>query len=164
MDSWGVALTQTDLRRREFKETVIAEDPADTSSAKVSPVDGNFHIMDAAKYRGLPACFNTLSNCAAQTGNCSGHGDCIAKGKGCYTCKCKATLVRPVNESESYGPRTAHWGGRACQKEDVSVPFWLLTGFTIAILGVVSFAIGLLFSVGEEPLPGVIAAGVSRTK
>jgi 1,4-dihydroxy-2-naphthoate octaprenyltransferase len=49
-----------------------------------------------------------------------------------------------------------------CQKKDVSVPFWLLAGFTIGIIGVVTFAIGLLYSIGEEKLPGVIGAGVSR--
>lgn len=51
-----------------------------------------------------------------------------------------------------------------CQKEDVSVQFWLIAGFTVTIVGAVTFAIGLLFSVGEEQLPGVIGAGVSRSK
>jgi len=51
-----------------------------------------------------------------------------------------------------------------CQKEDISTQFWLIAGFTITIIGAVTFAIGLLFSVGEEKLPGVIGAGVSRSK
>jgi 1,4-dihydroxy-2-naphthoate octaprenyltransferase len=51
-----------------------------------------------------------------------------------------------------------------CQKEDISVQFWLIAGFTIMIVGVTAFAIGLLYSVGEETLPGVIGAGVSRSK
>jgi hypothetical protein len=40
----------------------------------------------------------------------------------------------------------------------------MLAGFTITIVGAVSFAISMLFSVGEETLPGVIGAGVSRSK
>ena len=49
-----------------------------------------------------------------------------------------------------------------CQKEDVSVQFWLIAGSTIALVGAVTFAIGLLFSVGEEKMPGVLGAGVVR--
>ncbi len=44
------------------------------------------------------------------------------------------------------------------------MPFWLIVGFTVTIIGAISFAIGLLFSVGEERLPGVIGAGVSKSK
>lgn len=47
---------------------------------------------------------------------------------------------------------------------DVSVPFWLFAGFTLLMIGVLSLSIGLLFSVGEEKMPGVLGAGVSRSK
>ena len=57
--------------------------------------------------------------------------------------------------------KTTQWGGPACQKKDVSVPFFLLAGFTIAILATVTWAVGLLFSVGQEKLPSVIGAGVA---
>lgn len=57
--------------------------------------------------------------------------------------------------------KTTNWGGPACQKKDVSVPFWLLTGFTIAMVATVSWAIGLVFSIGQEDLPSVIGAGVA---
>lgn len=59
------------------------------------------------------------------------------------------------------GNRTIHWGGAACQKKDISGPFWLIVGFTVVMIGLVSWAIGMLFSIGEEKLPGVIGAGVS---
>lgn len=60
--------------------------------------------------------------------------------------------------------KTVQWGGPACQKKDVSIPFWLLAGFTVLLVGVVTWAIGLLYSVGSEELPSVIGAGVSGGK
>lgn len=73
-------------------------------------------------------------------------------------------MVQPAEGQLAKGRKTIHWGGNMCQKEDISVPFWLIVGFTVTIIGAITFAIGLLFSVGEEKLPGVIGAGVSRSK
>jgi hypothetical protein len=77
---------------------------------------------------------------------------------------CKASIVEHPSSGPTQGRKTVHWGGNMCQKEDISVQFWLIAGFTVMIVGVVTFAIGLLYSVGEETLPGVIGAGVSRSK
>jgi hypothetical protein len=112
-----------------------------------------------------------------QTDSCSGHGECVDKygssrgnsstsAASCFVCLCKATAVEHGDGSgaQSKGRKTIQWGGNKCQKRDVSVPFWLITGFTVAIVGAVTFAIGMLYSVGQEPLPGVIGAGVSRSK
>jgi hypothetical protein len=138
----------------------------------------------ARRPKSIPQCFATLSACMAQTNSCSGHGECVNKyavgggnsstaaGGGaapaasCFVCACKASVVEGGDSSaaRTQGRRTVHWGGNMCQKEDVSVQFWLFAGFTVAAVGAVSFAIGLLFGVGEEPLPGVIGAGVSRSK
>jgi len=103
------------------------------------------------------------------TGNCSSHGECANKygaddKLSCFVCSCKATVIKPGEGPEQKGRQTQHWGGNMCQKEDISTQFWLIAGFTITIIGAVTFAIGLLFSVGEEKLPGVIGAGVSRSK
>jgi hypothetical protein len=110
----------------------------------------------------------------AQTNSCSGHGECANKFGGnstsstsaasCFACVCKATVVERGEGALTKGRLTTHWGGNMCQKEDISVEFWLIAGFTVTIVGAVTFAIGLLFSVGEEKLPGVIGAGVSRSK
>lgn len=43
----------------------------------------------------------------------------------------------------------------------MSVPFWLLAGFTVLLVSIISYAIGLMYSVGGEELPGVIGAGVT---
>lgn len=97
---------------------------------------------------------------AAKSGNASAlAGD----AKVCFVCACERTVVDPGKGATHVGIKTVSWGGNMCQKEDVSVPFWLLAGFTVTIVGAVTFAIGLLYGVGNEPLPGVIGAGVIRS-
>ena len=114
----------------------------------------------------LPSCFDNLASCQSTTGNCTGHGTCYMKFKGtskqssCWTCGCKATVTKNANG----GKKTTNWGGSACQKKDISVPFWILAGFTILLVGTISWGIGLLYSMGEEELPSVIGAGVSGPK
>ncbi|OAA62887.1 hypothetical protein SPI_04427 [Niveomyces insectorum RCEF 264] len=131
----------------------------------------------------IPACFQSFNSCVALTANCSSHGVCVDKyalnsgtstadkrsfgiradsDPACFVCHCFSTLNRP--ETSPGGLSTTHWAGSMCQKKDVSVPFWLITGFTVTLVGSISFAIGLLFQVGEEKLPGVIGAGVSRSR
>lgn len=78
----------------------------------------------------------------------------------CYACRCFKTNVTTQNGDI----RTIQWGGAACQKEDVSSPFFLLAGVTILAVVGISTAIKLLFNVGQQELPSVIAAGVSADK
>lgn len=56
------------------------------------------------------------------------------------------------------------WGGVACQKEDISSPFFLIAGVTILVIALAGSAVGMLFSMGNEGLPSVIAAGVGGPK
>lgn len=46
----------------------------------------------------------------------------------------------------------------------MSTAFWLIATSSIVMAGLVGWAIGMLFSVGEEKLPGVIGAGVSSNR
>jgi hypothetical protein len=57
--------------------------------------------------------------------------------------------------------QVTYWGGPACQKKDVSQPFWLFAGSGIVLAFLISASIGLLYSMGNEELPSVIGAGVS---
>ncbi|KAK4097437.1 hypothetical protein N658DRAFT_569332 [Parathielavia hyrcaniae] len=188
---WSAAAagTSSDLRRRRDTETVISDqeesdhvDHASTQPA-AKPTSGSSSAARRAK-KSIPQCFPSLNSCMNQTNSCSEHGKCVDKyatpgGGGsnsssspstsvasCFACVCQASVVEHGGEGAraKKGHKTMHWGGNMCQKEDVSVPFWLIAGFTVAIVGAVSFAIGMLFSVGEETLPGVIGAGVSRSK
>ncbi|KAI1205625.1 uncharacterized protein F4807DRAFT_442515 [Annulohypoxylon truncatum] len=141
-------------------------------SKKPSDPSKPFHAFSskpsnlAARPAILPSCFTSHNACIAATDSCSGHGDCVNRWgnlegvkDACFACRCMST-----NETDDAG-RTGlyHWGGSACHKRDISTPFWLFAGVTLALVGTVAFAIGLLFNVGEEKLPGVIGAGVSRS-
>ncbi|KAL2262068.1 hypothetical protein VTK26DRAFT_2595 [Humicola hyalothermophila] len=160
-------------RRREAAEAVISDANDDTTVA----AGLNAAAASSKRAKSIPQCFTSLSSCKNQTNECSGHGECVNKfaignataaaagdSPACFVCVCKASIVERGEGGRTKGRKTVQWGGNMCQKEDVSVQFWLIVGFTVAVVGAVTFAIGLLFNVGEEPLPGVIGAGVSRSK
>ncbi len=176
---------KVELRVREAGnfESVIVEDAErdaerDAASSAAAASDGDSVFQPLAEAPApvlIPACFQSFNSCVAQTGNCSEHGTCVDKfqlngggsaaarpGGVCFVCHCFSTLNRP--EEPNRGVSTTQWAGNTCQKIDVSVPFWLITGFSVTLVGAIAFAISLLFNVGEEKLPGVIGAGVSRTK
>lgn len=158
--------TQELRRRQSPAEQVISDyDPIESEApTSESTIDDDPSSMFYAAAGKIPACFGSEDSCQTSTGNCSGHGSCLNKyakpdgseGKeACYTCHCLST----VSDSGSL----THWAGSTCAKKDVSVAFWLFAGFTIVMVGILTLSISMLFSVGEEKLPGVIGAGVSRT-
>ncbi|KAI0108951.1 hypothetical protein GGR51DRAFT_114942 [Nemania sp. FL0031] len=114
----------------------------------------------------VPHCFASQNACETSTSSCSGHGVCVDRwakddtDSACFFCHCGKTVEADAKGRE----HLYYWGGATCQKRDVSTPFWLFAGVTIALVATVAFSIGLLFTVGEEKLPGVIGAGVSRSK
>ncbi|GAO15707.1 uncharacterized protein UV8b_01568 [Ustilaginoidea virens] len=156
---------QQELRRRQAEQVIsainqTAKHPQTASSVKAEPVS----YPSSGR---VQSCYDSEAACNEATRNCTGHGSCMDKfasgggGKAkdkvaCFSCHCQAT--------RSEKGSLTHWGGASCAKQDVSVPFWLFAGFTVAMIGIVSMSIRLLFNVGEEKLPGVIGAGVSRSK
>ncbi|OHX00115.1 arsenate reductase [Colletotrichum incanum] len=152
-----------ELRRRQVEEVMTETDDHD-QPAPTTPVQSSAPFVGNIERGTIRSCYDSQDACVKATGNCSGHGECFNKyatpdGKdqgACFACQCLGT--------KSKSGSVTHWGGRACNKVDVSVPFWLFVGFGIAMVGILTSAIGLLFSVGEEKLPGVIGAGVSKTK
>ncbi|KAL9048158.1 MAG: hypothetical protein Q9162_007840, partial [Coniocarpon cinnabarinum] len=75
----------------------------------------------------------------------------------CFSCVCGITSqVDDQNRNT-----TTRWAGPACQKRDVSVPFWLLAGTTLGLVGTIGWGVGLLYGMGSEELPSVIGAGVA---
>ncbi|KAL9610200.1 MAG: hypothetical protein Q9167_005077 [Letrouitia subvulpina] len=114
----------------------------------------------------LPICHSSLEKLVNDTNNCSGHGTPYqrssekSKDNKCFACKCGKTVL----ELEGGGTKTIEWGGAACQKKDLSMSFWLLAGFTVAMVAAVSWGVGLLYSIGQEELPSVIGAGVAGPK
>ncbi|KAL8995515.1 MAG: hypothetical protein Q9169_004775, partial [Polycauliona sp. 2 TL-2023] len=125
----------------------------------------------------LPFCQSSLDKLIEVTNNCSGHGTPYLKNKDltgkeskdenllkaraesqCYACKCSKTVL---SRGEGKGVKTIYWAGPACSKKDVSTSFWLLAGISIALVVIVSWGVGLMFSIGQEDLPSVIGAGVT---
>lgn len=116
----------------------------------------------------MPVCHASNSSCVTATNNCSGHGHCYLKyaskdeaiASDCYACKCEKTVIQNPDGTV----KTVQWGGAACQKKDVSTPFFLLAGITILTVAAISSGIKMLFSVGQEELPSVIGAGVGISR
>lgn len=162
---------QSPLRKRQ--QPSAAEEPLEVEPSTAPVTHNTIPVSSLADQSEplpgiLPACFPSLSACQSMTRNCTGHGSCGLKYsdsnspkdsrfKDCYACQCTAT----TKDSGSGGVSTTYWGGPACQKKDVSVQFWLIALFTVALVGLVSFAVGQVWSMGEEELPSVIGAGVS---
>lgn len=110
-------------------------------------------------------CFASAEACTEGTNACSGHGTCVAgkragiKGKAgsndssteCFVCRCGVT-------KEGDAGRPQYWSGEFCQKKDVSSQFFLIVGSTVTLILIAVAAIGLLSSVGAEPLPSTLGA------
>jgi hypothetical protein len=144
-------------------------------SAKPSSTSENTSPFLATKVlRGaVPTCFSSKHNCETGTNNCTAHGACVLKFSAnvknedgsitkndCYGCACKAEL----KENGKGGKKTTKFGGPACNKKDIVMPFWLIGGTSVFLILIVSWGMGLLYSMGGEELPSVIGAGVSGPK
>ncbi|TGJ86370.1 hypothetical protein E0Z10_g2362 [Xylaria hypoxylon] len=163
--------SEDELRRRELqtqKEKVMVESSTPNPTFVSSTHGSSDKVLDAFASRPtlVPNCFTSHNACETATSSCSGHGVCVDRwGKdntdnSCFFCHCGKTV-----EADGKGrEHVFYWGGSMCHKRDISTPFWLFAGITITFVATVAFSISLLFSVGEEKLPGVIGAGVSRSK
>ncbi|KAF8536228.1 hypothetical protein BDD12DRAFT_890821 [Trichophaea hybrida] len=112
------------------------------------------------KPKRLERCYKTKDVCSNSTNSCSSHGECTKGTEGCWSCTCKPSELK----SDDGHKQVTYWGGYGCQKRDISVPFNIFFIFTIIIVLVVAWAIGLLYSIGEAELPSVLSAGVTPTK
>lgn len=153
---------QQELRRRQAEQVISSFHK--TAAPPEAPTSSAAKSILRAPSAPVPACFDSLESCVSGTGNCSHQGQCLnkygsadASGSSCFACHCLST-----RDGED-GPLT-HWAGPTCAKKDISVPFWLFAGFTLLMLGTLSLSVTLLYNVGEEKLPGVIGAGVSKSK
>ncbi|KAI5467458.1 hypothetical protein BGZ63DRAFT_346309 [Mariannaea sp. PMI_226] len=149
------------IRRRQAEAIISAEDhPEQNAPTSVATSLPAFFTSTGT----IPSCFKSEDNCVTGTGNCSSRGVCldryaVAGGSdekdACFTCHCLSTITEQGS--------VVHWAGPVCSKQDISFQFWLFAGFTLAMVGILYLGIGMLFSVGEEKLPGVIGAGVSKS-
>lgn len=144
--------------RQQQPEEPLTSPPSDSASPpNVVPLQASTSPLPHGI---LPVCHPSLQSCITTTNNCSGHGTAYKKSSGaidCFACKCSKTVLT----DDDGRVKTVYWGGPACQKKDISVPFFLLAGLSIALVGVVTWGVGLMASIGQEELPGVIGAGVA---
>lgn len=109
----------------------------------------------------IARCHSSKDACESSTADCSGRGECVkaaeAGANTCWTCACN----KPKQGS---GVKTVSWAGAACEKKDISVPFNMFLVFGIVITFVLIAAVNLLYSIGDEPLPSVLSAGVAPAK
>ena len=158
-------------QKRYVKEAPLITEATKTAShlkATLTPgASSNKTYNQTAPLRGiLPGCFASLSACQSMTRNCTGHGSCVLShtdkdagdlGGKCYSCACKADVRTNADGTK----KTTRWGGPACQKKDIVMPFWLISSFSVFMMFLVSWGIGLLYTMGSQELPSVIGAGVS---
>lgn len=96
----------------------------------------------------IPDLFPSKEQCEEVTNNCSGRGTCVKTPNG-HKCACESTT------KDGY---TYNWGGSDCSKRDISWQFNLIVWTTIGITLAALFGVGALFSIGSQPLPGVLNA------
>ncbi|KAL8710894.1 MAG: hypothetical protein Q9225_007218 [Loekoesia sp. 1 TL-2023] len=156
------------LRAREVQSEALLTAPSAAQTSLASHRHSTPQTLKASSVPRpgiLPVCHSSLDKLLDATNNCSGHGLPYLKHNGtseknpdCYACKCRKTVI---DRGDSKGVKTVEWAGPACSKKDLSMPFWLLAGISIAMVATVSWGVGLLFSIGQEELPSVIGAGVA---
>lgn len=154
----------TQILRRDMKVRSGSATPSPNTRDGLSKAGQDFGIHSNL----APVCHSSNSSCAEATNDCSGHGYCYLKhGSGdegstgnCFACRCQQTVVRRSDGTT----QKIQWGGPACEKKDISSPFFLIVGVSVLVIVTVGSAVGMLFGMGQEELPSVIAAGVGASK
>ena len=148
-------------RNRQNPEALLSLTPEPSTSPNAHYPDlEDFPVFTSDKksngtVRGiLPPFFNSLASCEKTTLNCSGHGECKLLHKARdktqqdrYGCACSPTIVGKGNTR-----RVTNWAGPACQKKDISTPFWLFVGTGVMLAFLISTIIGMMYSIGSEEL------------
>ncbi|KAL0576336.1 hypothetical protein V5O48_005634 [Marasmius crinis-equi] len=110
----------------------------------------------------VSTCFTSAEICNNATSSCSGRGQCMEAtkiGKTCFVCACKATKTGEGNQV-----KTDYWVGESCERKDVSGPFVLLAGTTIAMIVVAIGSVSLLYGVGQQSLPSTLTGTAVTAK
>lgn len=145
-------------QKRAEKPLSISATVPKPSVEATTPVEISPAVAPNAAFQKNQRCYKTQDACTNSTNSCFSHGECAKAYEACWSCVCKPTIRKSPDGGHK---QVTHWAGYGCQKQDVSIPFNLFFVFTLAIALVVAWAIGLLYSVGEAELPGVLSAGVA---
>ncbi|KAF2096670.1 hypothetical protein NA57DRAFT_58570 [Rhizodiscina lignyota] len=165
-----VQIPELPNRKLHRRDEAILSEPVPTPSSKQASTPAAKSppqiLASSPAYPFVAQCYASAADCAKGTGNCTGHGECVLKSKTkteggsdeCYVCSCNKPVVI---KNEDGTTKTTHFGGSACQKVDISAPFWILTLTAGSLLALVGFGVSMLYAMGSAELPSVIGAGVS---
>lgn len=156
-DSTGFEIASHLHKRLEIPLSMVSAAPHSQDS---KPIFENPPVSIKGTTDRFDKCHFSKDICSKATNSCSSHGECVETSSGCWTCACAPS----VTTNSANQNKTTHWAGSACQKKDISVPFNLFFLFTLVIIIVLAWAIGLLYSIGDTELPSVLAAGVAPVK
>ncbi|CDZ98859.1 Domain of unknown function DUF3844 [Phaffia rhodozyma] len=129
-----------------FDKRALAPSPSSNSSF---PGNNSYPAPNLPVYS-TSLCLASYEACQNYTSSCNGRGSCVKvtrAGKSCYGCAC--------GKSEN----GTSYGGVACEKKDISSTFTLLLLTSIFIVVLIAGSIGLLSTVGLDPLPSVLTGG-----
>ncbi|KAI9834788.1 MAG: hypothetical protein M1819_002874 [Sarea resinae] len=151
--------TRRQQRQPEALLSSEAPAPPPPQSAPSSPL---VSIQNNPAAAAGAACHTSLHACETSTNNCSSHGSCALSPsrRDCYTCLCTPS----IRTNDDGTTKTTVWVGPACQRKDVSMPFLLLAGLSVALVGAVTWGVSLLMTMGAEELPSVLSAGVGGVR
>lgn len=113
-------------------------------------------VTGAEQFADNSVCYASRSKCMTDTFGCFRHGTCKEQTEGCFKCVCGTT-------KDNFGVET-QWTGNMCQKSDVSLEFWMFFGIGLLTFFALGGGLTMLIGVGMEELPGVLGAGVVKSK
>ncbi|RCK65614.1 hypothetical protein Cantr_01169 [Candida viswanathii] len=100
--------------------------------------------------------YGTEDACEVATNSCNSHGKCRQNGE-TWSCLCEPSFNKTTS-------KTTTWVGYDCSKKDVSVEANLFLWTSIALVVLLVGGIKLMFSIGNQPLPGVLDAATIPKK
>ncbi|KAL6451429.1 ERV2 FAD-linked sulfhydryl oxidase ERV2 [Candida maltosa Xu316] len=101
--------------------------------------------------------YGTKEACEVATNNCNSHGKCTKSSGDSWSCLCEVSFNKTTSKSTT-------WVGADCAKKDVSVEANLFLWTSIALVFLLVGGINLMFSIGNQPLPGVLDAATVPKK
>lgn len=119
--------------------------------------EGKSDAASAAFSSAGSACFTSQEDCDAATLGCNSHGACAKLSAKCWACACSPT-------KDTKRGKTTRWTGFDCAKKEISSEANLLFWTGLSLVVFLAGGVKLLYSIGSDPLPGVLDAATTARK
>lgn len=120
-------------------------------------IESIFATREGASSDSASSFFASEEECQVATDNCNSHGVCSKVSSKSWTCLCSPTFDKKKG-------KTTTWTGFDCSKKDISSQANLLLWTSLSLIVLIFGGINLLYSIGLDPLPGVLDAATSVKK